>query len=227
MFKKPTDWPSTRPSCQSIFAQFGQDRMMLINWALNTGDPLADALVSEMHDIGMKKGHEQFRLAAKEGLRAVSDPTPALISFFTEVEEIANQTDDYLLEEACLPFFTIPRYIHTISLSAGGLLRVYSSPSIAYVLTATGRLNIGAERRLVETSKWLYTATLPGSLRRGNAGYVDTLYVRLLHAHMRNVAREKGFDESKEGVAINQIDLARTWIDFTFTSYTVFGYVRL
>ena len=62
-------------------------------------------------------------------------------------------------------------------------------------------------------------AMLPGSLRRGGAGYVATVEVRVLHALMRRVARSHGFDESAHGRAINQVDLARTWVDFTATSF--------
>ena len=108
--------------------------------------------------------------------------------------------------------------MHLVSLSAGALIRVYDSPSIAGVLTTTGRLIDGAERRIRETGQWVATAMLPGALRAGEAGYVATLQVRLLHAQKRNVARRRGFDEAAFGAPINQVDLARTWMDFTLTS---------
>jgi hypothetical protein len=47
---------------------------------------------------------------------------------------------------------------------------------------------------------------------------VATLQVRLLHANMRRLVRSRGFDESAYGAPINQVDLARTWMDFTITS---------
>jgi hypothetical protein len=105
-----------------------------------------------------------------------------------------------------------------VSLSAGALIRVYDSPSIATVLAATGRLIDGAERRIRETGQWVATAMLPGALRPGEAGYIATLQVRLLHAQKRNVARRRGYDEAAFGAPINQVDLARTWMDFTLTS---------
>jgi hypothetical protein len=42
----------------------------------------------------------------------------------------------------------------------------------------------------------------------------------MMHAHMRRLARDRGFDETAHGVPINQVDLARTWMDFTLTSLT-------
>lgn len=41
----------------------------------------------------------------------------------------------------------------------------------------------------------------------------------MLHAHMRRLARTRDFDESAYGAPINQVDLGRTWMDFTVTSY--------
>jgi hypothetical protein len=59
---------------------------------------------------------------------------------------------------------------------------------------------------------------LPGSLRVGGPGYQATLQVRMLHADMRRRVRSRGYDERAHGTPINQVDLARTWMDFTVTS---------
>jgi len=112
----------------------------------------------------------------------------------------------------------VPTTVRILSLSAGALLRTYESPSIAVLLDTTGRLVDGAARRLDDTGRWLMTATLPGSSRPGSPGYVATLQVRMLHAHMRRLARLRGYDEEAHGAPINQIDLARTWMDFTLVS---------
>ncbi|HEX7850900.1 MAG TPA: hypothetical protein VF485_14315, partial [Sphingomonas sp.] len=39
----------SRSRRSSIIAQFGSDRADLLQWALTTGDPLADAVVIAMH----------------------------------------------------------------------------------------------------------------------------------------------------------------------------------
>ncbi|WP_060712007.1 DUF2236 domain-containing protein [Pseudonocardia sp. HH130629-09] len=71
---------------------------------------------------------------------------------------------------------------------------MYESPSIAKVLSTTGRLVDRADKRLTETGAWLTQAMLPGNLRRGRPGYVATLNVRMLHAHMRRLALDRGYD---------------------------------
>src|SRR5690606_38064080 len=71
------------------------------------------------------------------------------------------------------------------------------------------------------TNKGFLQVVPPGALRLGQEGYIATLNVRLLHAHMRRFARKKGYDENAYGVPINQIDNVRTWLDFNYTPYTV------
>ncbi|WP_306368151.1 oxygenase MpaB family protein [Nocardiopsis sp. CC223A] len=110
--------------------------------------------------------------------------------------------------------------MHVIALNAGSLIRVYGSPSISTVLTTTGRLVDSAQRRIQETGAWLTRVMLPGCLRVGRPGYAATLQVRMLHAHMRRLALNRGYDASADGSPTNQVDLGRTWTDFTLTAYT-------
>jgi hypothetical protein len=200
-----------------LIAQFGADRADLAEWALTTGDPLADALAADIHD-GHPRARQAVQLGIHHGLGSLVDPPDSVVAFLTETERLPDFVDDDLLDHGSAPFYTVPPAVHLISLSAGALIRVYESPSIAAVLTATGRLVDGADRRIRETGKWVATAMLPGSLRVGQPGYVATLQVRLLHANMRRLVRSRGFDESAYGAPINQVDLARTWMDFTITS---------
>ncbi|MEY2437398.1 MAG: hypothetical protein QOF97_2234, partial [Acidimicrobiaceae bacterium] len=181
------------------------------------GDPLADAVVADIHD-----GHPHARQAAQRGIRngldSLVDPPDSVVALLTDAERLPDYADDDLLDRGSAAFYTMPPAVHLISLSAGALIRVYESPSIAAVLATTGRLIDGAERRIRETGKWVATAMLPGSLRVGQPGYVATLQVRMLHANMRRLVRNRGFDEKAYGTPINQVDLARTWMDFTVTS---------
>ena len=214
-----TTWPSGRSRHSAVLAQFGEGRADLMGWALTTGDPLADAVVTEMHEIGMARARPILARGISEGLDSLDAPPPAIAAFLTATETPPAYVDDTLLDSLSLPYFSSPTPVHIISLSAGALVRVYESPSIATVLATTGRLVDRAERRLVETGTWLTGAMLPGSLRRGERGYVDTLNVRMLHAHMRRLALDRGYDSSVDGVPVNQADLVRTWMDFTLTAY--------
>ncbi|WP_280435392.1 oxygenase MpaB family protein [Nocardia carnea] len=214
------EWPTGRAGRQTVLAQFGEARAELMRWALTTGDELADAVVTEMHEIGVKKARLLLRKGIREGSAALADPPPALAALLRQAESRPDYVDDQLLDQASMPFYTAPATVHLIALSAGALIRVYESPSISEVLTTTGRLVDGAQRRLQETGAWHRQVMIPGSLRAGQPGYVATLEVRMLHAHMRKLALDRGYDASVHGYPINQVDLGRTWMDFTLTGRT-------
>lgn len=213
----PSPFPSGRGSHSGALLQFGRSRADLLQWALQTGDPLADAAAEELHARG-SSARVCLDAGVRNGLASLTDPPPAIEAFLRHCEAFPDFADDTLIESGSLPFYTMPPAVHMVSLSAGALIRVYESPSISQVLATTGRLIDGADRRIRETGKWVSTAMLPGGLRPGGPGYVATLQVRMLHAQMRRLARTRGFDEAQHGVPINQVDLARTWMDFTYTS---------
>ncbi len=210
-------WPHARGTRSGLVAQFGTDRADLARWALTTGDPLADAVVADIHD-GHPQARQAVQLGIRDGLGSLVDPPESVVAFLSDTERLPAYADNDLLDHGTAPFYTMPPAVHLVSLSAGALIRVYESPSIAAVLATTGRLVDGADGRIRETGKWVATAMLPGSLRVGQPGYVATLQVRLLHANMRRLVRSRGFDEHAYGSPINQVDLARTWMDFTVTS---------
>jgi hypothetical protein len=210
-------WPHARAPRSTLIAEFGADRANLAGWALTTGDPLADAVVADIH-AGQPQAGQAVQLGIRNGLDSLVDPPDSVVALLTETERLPDYADAELLDHGSAPFFTMPPAVHLISLSAGALIRVYESPSIAEVLATTGRLLDGADRRIRETGKWVATAMLPGSLRVGGPGYEATLQVRMLHANMRRLVRSRGFDECAYGTPINQVDLARTWMDFTVTS---------
>lgn len=213
------DWPTQRSRRSAIVAQFGNDRADLVHWALVTGDPLMDAVVDDIH--GCKpEAKAALRQGLQHGLSSIEAPPDSVRNLLISTEQLPAYVDGDLLENGSKPFFTSIPQAHMVSLSAGALIRVYESPSIAEVLNTTGRLVDGADRRIKETGKWLISMMLPGALRVGQPGYISTVQVRLLHANMRRVVRQRGFDEASYGAPINQVDLARTWMDFTLTSFS-------
>ncbi|WP_313137954.1 hypothetical protein [Paracoccus jeotgali] len=120
-----------------------------------------------------------------------------------DLEQAAAGVDDGLLADGAEGFWTMAPAVHVISLSVGSLIRVYESPSIAAVLSGTGRLVDGADARLRETAKWLREAMLPGALRIAAPGYLATVGVRMLHAKVRHYAAKGGYDAAPYGVPIN------------------------
>jgi hypothetical protein len=214
---KVTAWPAARGQESGVVLQFGETRAGLARWALVTGDPLADAAAAEIHQQG-HPARAALEQGIQAGLSSVAGAPPAVTALLTDTEQLPAFASDDLLDRGCVPFYMTPNPVHMISLSAGALIRVYESPSISKVLATTGRLIDGADRRIRETGTWVSSVMLPGGLRPGGAGYAATLRVRMLHANMRHLARTRGFDEAAYGAPINQVDLARTWMDFTVTS---------
>jgi hypothetical protein len=66
-----TPWPTERSSRSTVVAQFGGSRADLMHWALTTGDPLADAVVIEMHERGMRESRELLARGLRDGLAAL------------------------------------------------------------------------------------------------------------------------------------------------------------
>jgi hypothetical protein len=180
---------------------------------LQVGDPLADAVISEINDLG-KEARQQLNKGLADGLSSLDDPPPAIAAFLTELETMPEWIDVATLEAGDVTDLSIPPLWKLLTSAGLQLVHVYTSPSIAKLLVQTGQLTKMAPRRLVETGIWKDTAVLPGSLLRGAPGYVGTAQVRLLHARVRATAMKHGWDHAEWGVPINQTDIARTWLDF-------------
>jgi hypothetical protein len=181
---------------------------------LQIGDPLADAVISEINEFG-RDAKRQFNKGLTHGLGSLDDPPPAIAAFLTQLETMPEWIDRDALVAGDVADLSIPPLWKVLSSAGLQLVHVYASPSIARLLVQTGSLTNMAARRLAETGMWKAQATLPGGLLRGAPGYVGTAQVRLLHARVRATAMTHGWDHAEWGLPINQVDVARTWLDFT------------
>ncbi|MCX5409761.1 DUF2236 domain-containing protein [Streptomyces sp. NBC_00335] len=186
--------------------------------ARDVADRLADELVEEMRSRGKQDRHDLHRGLA-HGSQALAHPKPALAAFLHDLEHPPAHLDPDILESGAQVWFTHPGWVHAVALSAGSLVEVYRTPSIAAALTATGSLVDTAAARLDATGLWVNSALLPGALHPGRAGYIATAHVRLVHARARLAALGRGYDAAAHGLPINQADLLRTWLAFTHTSF--------
>ncbi|NGO74786.1 DUF2236 domain-containing protein [Streptomyces sp. YC504] len=215
-------WPTRRGDAAEIKLKYPEQAEQL-GVALRTGDPLADAVVAELADLG-PSARRTLLAGLRDGLDSLEAPPPAVAALLADVESVSSPYD---IDRGAYVALTVPPFAHNIALGQGALVNTYTSPVIAAVLRRTGRLTSMAKRRLDETGKWLLQAILPGGLERGAGGYVATVMVRLLHAQVRAVVRGQGWDEDTWGAPISQVELVRTWLDFTLVSYralTAMGY---
>ncbi|HTA38164.1 MAG TPA: oxygenase MpaB family protein, partial [Candidatus Acidoferrales bacterium] len=195
---------------------------------LNTGDPLADAVIEELYRLGPDANRALLDGLAN-GRASLVNPPPAVDALLQQTETLPAWVEPDILHRGSTAYLTIDPLWNDIALSIGSLIHIYAAPGIARVLAATKDLTTLeiAGHRLAETAVWVYGTMLPDGLARGARGYVGTIQVRLLHARVRNAALRHGWDTAGWGTPINQVDLARTWLDFTLTPYrtlTAFGF---
>lgn len=191
------------------------DRMVRL---LAVGDPLADAVILEMDELG-KEGRYALNAGLADGLAGLTERPPAITALLEQLETLPAWVDPGMLARGEVASLSIPGLWFELSAITSALVHTYSSPAIARLLTQTGRLTTMAPRRLAETSMWAGQATMPGGLLRGAPGYQSTVQVRLLHARIRSSALKRGWDAAEWGIPINQVDIARTWLDFTLKSF--------
>lgn len=219
-------WPVGRNDRSFIAARFGEERAAVAERALVAGDPLADAVIEEMNERGAIVA-QQLNGGLVHGLSSIQSPTAAIEGLLRHAESIPDHIDASVVGIGQRPYFTVPDVVHTLSLSSAALGGGFAAGNVADTLAVTGRLIDDTQRRLTEDGKWLTMAMLPGSLRRGAGGYIATVQVRVHHARIRHRARRQGFDEPANGVPINQLDLAGTWLAFTnrtFRAEETLGY---
>jgi hypothetical protein len=185
---------------------------------LQVGDPLADAVISEINELG-KEAKRQLNKGLTDGLGSLQDPPQAIAAFLAQLETMPQWIDREALAAGEKTDLSIPPLWKTLTSGSTQLIHVYASPSIARLLVQTGSLTKMAPRRLAETGVWHQHVTLPGGLLRGAPGYVGTAQVRLLHARVRATSMEHGWDQGGWGLPINQTDVARTWLAFTTLPY--------
>lgn len=210
-------WPTRRGDETTIREQHPHHADHLRRM-LDTGDPLADDVVTELHRHG-KPARRQLLDGLTNGLHTLTDPPPAITALLTETETAATRADHDQLDHGSAAYLSVPLPQHIIALSQGSLVNTYSAPSIAAVLLRTGRLVTMAERRLNETGKWSTQTMLPGGLRPGAGGYTATIMVRILHANVRAATLADNWDTAAWGTPINQVDQARTWLDLNYVPY--------
>jgi hypothetical protein len=183
--------------------------------ALTRGDPDMDRLVDWMISIGMRKGRGLFETALERGIEAVPDAPAPLREFFAIYGQRPNWVDEAQLERGA-EVSQISGLVGGWVMRDGALMGGYQSPDFNRVLVMTGALTKGASRRMAETSNWWLACTAFGGMERFGEGFKSTLRVRLIHALVRrHIAEQAEWDVIRDGVPINQLDMAATQMAFS------------
>jgi hypothetical protein len=150
----------------------------------------------------------------------LKDVPPAIEALLRQLETTPEWVEPGILQRPLVAYLSIePLWMRLIAFPFASLFHTYSSTAVARVLVGTGRLALGAGHRLRETGVWQTKVILPGGLVRGEQGYHATAQVGLLHAHRRMTTLRRGWEVEAWGLPTSQVDLARTWLDFTLMPF--------
>lgn len=214
-----TAFPSSVVNREHILERFGAEGLRLLLDLATAGDSLADAAILSLRD-STEEQRSSLESGILHGLKTLTAPPLSVKQLLEQVESVPDWTDESSLLRGSEAYLTIGALWMTVSLGPGSLAHTYSSPNIAKVLMKTGNLDTSAPRRLAETGTWEQQTLRPGGLVAGAEGYIHTLQVRLLHARVRAGMLRKGWSTDEQGVPISQLDLVRTWLDFTYVPFS-------
>jgi hypothetical protein len=183
--------------------------------ALWRGDPLADAVVVWMHEVGLAAAWRVFERALSEGTQVLPADAHPLRALFAQVC-------------LCPPWLDMAKFnlgaqtlqatgLHGMMvLRDAGLMAGYQASAINQTLLKTGALHRGARRRVAETSTWWLACTEVDGLSPEREGFRITLRVRLAHALVRRQVREQSdWNAAHLGTPINQVDMQVTYLAFS------------
>lgn len=185
--------------------------------ANKVGDPLGDRLVEEFSRLPGSLGWRLLGQALKGDL----DPDeakrhPEAVKVLSELVAPAHQPPGWVdldrVDAGAVAYWRAGAVNLSLALTCGSLAFGYQSPRLSLPLTATGRLNRMAPRRLQETSDWLTTTTRPGALRPGGQGVTATIRLRVVHALVRRHLRDSPDWPAEWGVPISSRDVLMTGI---------------
>ncbi len=204
---------------QAILERFGADKLALVLEMAATGDVLADAAIETSRSPATVKT-DLLEAGIRCGLASLEAPPPALHQLLRDSESTPPWIDASRIEHGAQAYLSVGPLWLSAALGPGSLAHTYSSPTIAAVLMQTANLDARAMRRLAETAAWNHQVARPAALRAGAPGYVHNLQVRMLHARVRAGLLRKDWANETLGMPISQLDMARTWLDFTYVPFT-------
>lgn len=180
----------------------------MIAW-LEVCDPTADALMEATRGWSRRRLFDEVDRALDGDAIA-----PELEPLIDEVQMIPAWVDFDRIDRGA-SFFMSTHAIGGTVLGARSLILGYAAPAGNKPLVMSGRLERGVNRRLAETSRFVYDVSRPGELRPGGQGVRAAVRVRLIHAKVRQMIRDGGGWNPEWGAPINQHDMLATVLLFS------------
>ena len=164
---------------------------------------------------GTPGGWRMFDEAARRGLENVQGAPASFRALFDQVEHVPMWVDWETVDRGGEVLLRAGP-LGGLVLAYKSLLLGYTSPAGNKPLVFSGRLEEHAPRRLNETARFVQATITPGAMRARQEGWLITLKVRLIHAHVRRMLlKDSRWDAAAWGAPINQHDQAATSLLFS------------
>ena len=171
-----------------------------------TGDPLADSVISKLYEI---EGIEGVRAMFSWLNSSESTSSYKIINeFINENNTLPNFADKKLMQQA-MSFFTKNQNQIGLMLACYSLPYCYAGADGAKVLAMSQRIQTDTLKRLEETGEFLQIVTQEKNWNNGEA-IIKILKIRLMHAAIRFFTEYHGTWNLAWGKPVNQEDMAGT-----------------
>lgn len=185
------------------------------------GDPVADRAVEAVFSRG---GVSEVNKVLQTLVR-VDQPVPSQLpkevqKYLKETVKLPDWADKKTIERGQKLFETSGLEI-TLCLFCASLPSSYAASKAVKVLYLTAQLDTNTRRRVMETAQFLFDVLSAGSLDKNGKGLRTIQKIRLMHAAVRVLIRERHKQQPKMwhhdwGTPINQEDLAATMLVFWY-----------
>lgn len=181
----------------------------------NQGDKIADAVIEE---IASQHQWEQLRQVITiqwgDNQNLPTAMPEVLTDFFAVHSQLPKHVNTQKLEQG-QTFFQLHAEDAMSLLGVMSLPYCYAAGDGAQVLYFSERMRNDAQKRLLETARFVFEVNQKGSLTKNALAFTTILKVRLLHATIRYHLKNHSEWNHKWGLPINQEDMMGTNLAFS------------
>lgn len=187
-----------------------------LNAFRQVGDPPADQAVAEVFATGsIAEVNRLMRTLVRNDMPPPEQLPDRLQDYFDTTDDLPAWADlDAIARSQA--FFVQHGLLAIMILGCYSLPVCYAAPKGVKVIYESARLYSDPRRRVLETAQLLLDSLAPGGLSPTGAGVRSAQKVRLMHAAVRNLLLNRGWDSAELGIPINQEDLVGTLGAFGF-----------
>jgi hypothetical protein len=219
---RPADSPYLSPRLASLLSMAGvktdpsDPRAVRLAQARFEADPLADAFVESLEELGTAHGRRLLEQALSHGIEQVAEAPRSLVRLFEQLDSIPVWLDRARVAEGIR---TVGRHGPDAMCSLSVMLMGgYLTSRATKPLVMTGALERLAPQRLAATARFTHDVYTSGDMGRFSEGFKTTVRVRVMHAMVRrSLLRSPRWRSDLWGLPINQSDMVVTHLQFSAT----------